>query len=290
MLYRSAAGIRQASQCFRASSSDIQAPAATTKAISRPSQARCFSRPAQRQHTLQCSRRGPVVTRAALDPDNASILVCGGGGVALDVTRKLKDMGAWVWMLQRSDSRKGEIEGMMAIQVRGDALNRESLEKAMAQIEDVDAVVSTIGGTPADPTADSQGNINIIDAALKKGVKKFILVTSIGTGDSKDAPPSQVYDVLKTVLVEKEKAENHLKEHSSKMDYVIIRPGGLKSEPATGTGVLTEDKTVCGAIHREDVAELVVKALFSDKTINKVLSAVDKEQLMGSPKFEVFQV
>ena len=56
-----------------------------------------------------------------------------------------------------------------------------------------------------------QGNINIIEAAAKKGVKKFILVTSIGTGDSKDAPPGQVYDVLKPVLLEKEKAEEALK-------------------------------------------------------------------------------
>lgn len=56
-----------------------------------------------------------------------------------------------------------------------------------------------------------QGNINLIDAAVAKGVKKFVLVTSIGTGDSKDAPPAQVYDVLKPVLLEKEKAEEHLK-------------------------------------------------------------------------------
>lgn len=51
--------------------------------------------------------RGGLCTMASnLDPDNASILVCGGGGVALEVTRKLKDMGSWVWMLQRSDSRR----------------------------------------------------------------------------------------------------------------------------------------------------------------------------------------
>jgi hypothetical protein len=43
-------------------------------------------------------------------------------------------------------------------------------------IEDVDAVVSTIGGSVADPTADSTGNINLIEAAAKKGVKKFVLV------------------------------------------------------------------------------------------------------------------
>ena len=41
-----------------------------------------------------------MVAAADLDPDNASILVCGGGGVALKVTRKLKDMGSWVWMMQ----------------------------------------------------------------------------------------------------------------------------------------------------------------------------------------------
>ena len=53
------------------------------------------------------ARRGAAqAARAALDPDNASILVAGGGGVALEITRRLKDMGAWVWQLQRSDSRR----------------------------------------------------------------------------------------------------------------------------------------------------------------------------------------
>jgi NAD(P)H-binding len=79
------------------------------------------------------------------------------------------------------------------------------------QIEEVDAVVSTIGGTPADPSADSEGNINLIKAAIAKGVKRFVLVTSIGTGDSRDAPPQQVYDVLEKVLLEKSKAEDYLK-------------------------------------------------------------------------------
>lgn len=56
-----------------------------------------------------------------------------------------------------------------------------------------------------------QGSINLIDAAAKKGVKKFILLTSIGVGDSQDAPPKQVYEVLKPVLIEKGKAEEKLK-------------------------------------------------------------------------------
>ena len=35
-------------------------------------------------------------------------------------------------------------------------------------------------------------------------------------------------------------------------------------------GVLTEDASICGAINREDVAELVVKAIFSEKANGKV--------------------
>ena len=62
----------------------------------------------------------------------------------------------------------------------------------------------------SDPKADSEGNINLIKAAMEKGVKKFLLVTSIGTGDSKDAPSEEVYNVLKPVLLEKEKAEDEL--------------------------------------------------------------------------------
>jgi len=46
---------------------------------------------------------------------------------------------------------------------------------------------------------------------------------------------------------------------------VIIRPGGLKSEPATGNGTLTESPMICGAIHRADVAQLVVKCMLKDK-------------------------
>ena len=41
-----------------------------------------------------------------MDLDNASVLVAGGGGVGLDVTRKLQDHGSWVWQLQRTDVRR----------------------------------------------------------------------------------------------------------------------------------------------------------------------------------------
>jgi hypothetical protein len=44
--------------------------------------------------------------------------------------------------------------------------------------------------------------------------------------------------------------------------------------------VLTEDMTACGSISRDDVASLVVKALFSKKADGKVLSAMDPAKMM----------
>jgi len=60
-----------------------------------------------------------------------------------------------------------EIEKMMAIVVRGDALNQTDVQKAFDQIEEVDAVVSTIGGTPGDPLADSQVQASILITLCK---------------------------------------------------------------------------------------------------------------------------
>ena len=49
-----------------------------------------------------------------------------------------------------------EIEKMMARVVRGDALSEKDVAQVFDQIEDLQAVVSCIGGTPADPSPDSQ--------------------------------------------------------------------------------------------------------------------------------------
>lgn len=237
------------------------------------------------------STASPAKAQAApvydLDPDNASILVAGGGGVALHVTRRLKNMGSWVWQLQRTDVRRKEIEGMMAIVAKGDALSTDDLAKVMASIEDVDAVVCTLGGSIADAKVDSQGNINVINAAIKKGVKKFVLVTFLGCGNTKDAVGPKVYETLKPVLVEKDKAEAALMAQTS-MAWTIIRPGGLLNDAATGTAIATESNSISGAVTRDDVAAIAIKALLSNKANGKVLSVVDKNRVHGTPSYTEF--
>jgi uncharacterized protein YbjT (DUF2867 family) len=63
----------------------------------------------------------------------------------------------------------------------------------------------------------------------------------------------------------------------SGLDATVLRPGGMLSEPATGTAIKTEDHTVMGIIHRADLAALVVQCLDDDATIGKTFHTVDPE-------------
>lgn len=208
-------------------------------------------------------------------------------GVGLEVAKCLIEQRMKVKALLRSPDRRGELEGMGVEVVMGDALNVEDVERAMLGDEALYAVISTIGGLPKDgERADYLGNKNLIDLAVKVGVQKFILISSIGSGNSAVALPPQALATLGAVLVEKERAEKHLIE--SGLTYTIIRPGGLKSEPATGNGILTEDPSVAGTIHRADVAQLVCRCLNSERANNKILSAVDRQMMYGQPQFEEF--
>ncbi|WP_414585883.1 SDR family oxidoreductase [Scytonema sp. PCC 10023] len=208
-------------------------------------------------------------------------------GVGLEIAKCLIQQQLKVKALLRTEAARAELEAMGIKVVLGDALNVDDVERAILTNEPIYAVISTIGGLPKDgERADYIGNKNLIDAAVKAGVQKFILVSSIGSGNSVVALPPQVLQTLGPVLVEKEKAENHLIE--SGLTYTIIRPGGLVSEPATGNGVLTEEPRISGSIHRADVAQLVCRCLNSDRANNKVFSAVDRNMLFGQPKFEEF--
>jgi len=204
------------------------------------------------------------------------VFVAGGSrGVGHAIVNKLSSDGVQVVALVRSNEAAEELNKMEGVTtVIGDAFDYKTVENAM---DGCDAAITTLGGSvKADgKRIDYDGNSNVIEAAGILGVTRVILVTSVGCGDSKDAPPPAVYETLKDVLAAKERAENVLIKYYTNMNWTIIRPGGLKSEAATGEAILSEDNMAIGTIHREDLANLVVEALSSANTERKVLSAVD---------------
>ncbi|MEH1899861.1 MAG: SDR family oxidoreductase [Nostoc sp.] len=223
-------------------------------------------------------------------PSASYIFLAGASrGVGREIAQYLRAQQLKVKALLRTVAVAAELERIGIEVVLGNALNVEDVERAILTDEPIHTVISTIGGLPTDvERPDYPGNKNLIDAAVKAGVQKFILVSSIGAGNSVVAASPQVLEVLGKVLAEKDKAEQHL--IASGLTYTIIRPGGLKSEPATGNGVLTEDPQIIGSINRADVAQLVGRCLNSERANNKILSAVDRNMLFRRIEFTEFSL
>lgn len=210
-------------------------------------------------------------------PGSGAVLVVGGTrATGLEVVRVLRARGDEVVVLARPSSDAGEAERLGARIVRGDAMNPADLSAALAS-GSFRAVVSTLGARSVDgPRPDFEGNRNAVDAARAAGVRRFVLVTVIGAGESYEAAPWIARRFLDPVIVEKTKAEDHLK--ASGLDWTIIRPGGLLDKEAEQRAYLTEDTRAMSWIRRADLGRLVVQSLDDPKAIGKVYHAHDPDR------------
>jgi uncharacterized protein YbjT (DUF2867 family) len=206
----------------------------------------------------------------------ADVLVFGGTrGVGLATVRHLRESGEAVTVMVRKTSDLTALNAIDGVSTTvGDALVMEEVTAAFASGE-FEAVVSTLGGTlEAGVSVDSVGNIHAIDGAKATGVDRFILITSIGAGDSRAGSPSGMLRVLGPVLVEKEKAERHLID--SGLTWTIMRPGVLKDKPATGRGILTQDTSALGMINRAELARLIVESIDDEQAFGRIYTAIEK--------------
>ena len=146
--------------------------------------------------------------------------------------------------------------------VKGDIHDAASVEQAIKS-KPFDAAISALGiyiKEPVTPVAD--GTKNIIDALSLHGPKRFIVVSSLGAGDSKGEGNWFVSYVqkrfLKHVLNDKDWQERHL--IKSDLDWTVIRPPQLTDEPdihkdrMKWVGPLRSGKSAVWKVSRADVA------------------------------------
>lgn len=206
--------------------------------------------------------------------DPTDILVVGGTrATGLEIVKLLHSDDQPVTVMARHSSDISALEELGVPVVRADALEAAEVAKAIVPGR-YRAVISTLGGSSQESARpDYEGNRNLIDAAKAAGIRRFVMVTVIGAGNSADTPPLIAKWLLKDVITLKSQAEEHLE--ASGLDYTIIRPGGLLDKPASGKAVLSEDPETFSWIARADLAQLVVDALDDRQTIRKTYSAFD---------------
>ncbi|MGF1523669.1 MAG: SDR family oxidoreductase [Leptolyngbyaceae cyanobacterium] len=211
-------------------------------------------------------------------------------GVGFEVVKGLRQQNYEVAALIRTADTREQLEALGAQVLIGDALEKEALMQAVRCFDDRPfSLVTTIGGkgmTRDEPRSDYLGNRNLIEAVKSLPCQRFLLVSSIGVGDSAIALPPPVLETLRAALLAKAKAEEHLM--GSGLAYTIVRPGGLLSESPSGEGLLTEDVRVAGSITRSDVAALVIQCLQSERARNRTLSAVARDRLRSEEQVEPF--
>lgn len=193
-------------------------------------------------------------------------------GTGLEVARLLAARGERVTACVRPTTDLRELLQLRVKLVTGDTLHPREVEAAFASGR-FRAVIDTVGGRRGEPRPDYAGTRNTVDAALTAGVRRYVFVTAVGSGDSRAAVNPKVIQYLGPVLDEKTRGEAYLRE--SGLDFTILRPGGLGHDPATGTAVRTTDHTVMGVINRADLARLVVECLDDPATIGQIYHAHD---------------
>ena len=208
----------------------------------------------------------------------SKIIVFGGTrGTGLEIIKILSERGDNVTAFVRPSSNVESLEELGIKLLIGDAMNPSSVSSALSS-DNFTGVISSLGSRRGKGRVDDIGTINVANATLASNIKRLLMVSSIGAGDSIKAIPFYVRWILGESLERKTTAEIYIQ--STDLDYTIIRPGGLEDGPATGTGFLTEDQDafIFTRIPRAEVASLLVEALDSPDSSRKIYHALPYQE------------
>ena len=191
------------------------------------------------------------------------ILVAGGHGqIARRLLKLLADSGHTARGLIRDPAHADDLRAAGAVPVLGDLENDATLT---SYVQGADAVVFAAGAGPGSGaarkrTVDLGGAVKLADAAIDRGVRRYVMVSSIGAHD-----PAAAGEAMRPYLEAKAEADAYVS--ASGLDWTIVRPGSLTDEPGTGLVTVSRELGGRGPVPRDDVATVLAACLTEPATI-----------------------
>ncbi|MFC9928360.1 SDR family oxidoreductase [Streptomyces sp. NPDC127190] len=200
------------------------------------------------------------------------IVIAGGHGqIALRLERLLSARGDEVAGIIRKPEQGDDLRAAGAEPVLLD-LESTTVEGVAAYLQGADAAVFAAGagpgsGTDRKETVDKGAAVLFADAAVRAGVRRFVMVSSMGAD-----PAHQGDDVFDVYLRAKGEADAHVARQQA-LDWTILRPGSLTDEAGTGL-VRLEAHTGRGEVSRDDVAAVLAELVDTPATAGLTLELI----------------
>lgn len=206
------------------------------------------------------------------------VLVIGANGqVGRKVVKELADSKHETIAMVRKEEQMDKLKEIGAKNVVLADLE-EDFSQAFDSADAVIFVAGSGGSTGADKTltVDLWGSIKAMDFAEAKGIKRFVQLSSVGSGN-----PDAQGDEIKHYMVAKGVADRNLRE--TNLNFTIVRPGPLSNDEAKGKIDASNEITDLDgkSIPRGDVAHILVDVLSRKNTYGKTFEVIEGEKEIG---------
>lgn len=209
-----------------------------------------------------------------------TVIAGGHGQIALRLERLLAARGDTVAGLIRNPAQADDLAKAGAEPIVLD-LESATVDSVAEALRGADAAVFAAGAGPGSgvdrkQTVDRDAAVLLADAAERSGVRRFLVVSSMGA----DAESTYKEPVFAAYLRAKGAADDAVRARTS-LDWTILRPGALTDDPGTGQVQLSE-RTGRGSVPRDDVAAVLVALLDAPATAGMTLELISGDTAVTS--------
>ncbi|NEN92955.1 MAG: SDR family oxidoreductase [Okeania sp. SIO3H1] len=205
------------------------------------------------------------------------------GDLGRRIIRILREREISVRAFARLNSSYSELENRGAEIFIGDLKIDKDIEKACQGIE---YIISAHGGAGDSQAIDYRANIELIDSAVKVGVKHFVFISVLGAERGYEDSPT---------FKAKREVEKYLK--ASGLNYTILQPSGFASnllplaERFKDTGIyllIGDDKNRTSIVSTDDLAKIAVDSVFVEAACNQTFPVGGPEIISRGEISQIF--